>query len=262
LQDAITIAQVAGDKRILGYSLELFYTASQFITTPGAEEAALEGFTIFMEEYDDKWGLSMAYQNMARIAANRGDTMKRDQYFAKFKELVQEAPLSIQAGLFYLGTGMNERTLGHYDSAKTYFEEGLVVFRNLRNLNFELIMTSELGHVARQTGKYAEAKKIYKETLPGWQNLGNRGAIANQLECFAFLAIQEEDPQRAAFLLGAAEILREKSQSPMTDSEQNEYRGFVHQLHSMLTENDLHTFWEEGRSTTTERAVQFAMELE
>jgi hypothetical protein len=260
LQDAITTARAARDKQILGYNLELFFTASQFLNSPGAEEAAREGLLIFTEELHDNWGESMAYQNMARISANRGDIIARDRYFAKFKELIREAPVSIQAGLFYLGTGMNERMLGHYDTAKIYFEDGLAVFKNIRNLNFELIMASELGHIARQTGKFQEAKKIYKGTISRWQNLGNRGAIANQLECFAFIAIEEEQSERAAFLLGAAEALRERAQSPMTDFEQVEYGKYIRKLHSILSENELTKLWSDGRSMTSDQAIRFALE--
>ena len=123
LQDGIAAARAAKDKRMLGYNLEMFYTASQFLNTPGAEEAAREGFGIFTQEIDDKdnWGQSMAYQNMARIAANKGDSIEREKYFAKFKELVQQAPLSLQAGLFYLGTGMNERISGTLRNCKDLF---------------------------------------------------------------------------------------------------------------------------------------------
>jgi len=59
------------------------------------------------------------------------------------------------------------------------------------------------GRDARHMGKIVEAKKIYNETLKGWQNLGNRAAIANQLEGFAFIALTEEEPQRAVKLFGA-----------------------------------------------------------
>jgi hypothetical protein len=262
LQDGIATARIAGDKRMLGYNLEMFFTASQFLNTPGAEEAAREGYGIFTEELNDNWGKSMSYHNMARIAAIHGDAVARDMYFNMFKDVIQDTPVSIQAGLFYLGTGMNERMLGHYDTAKKYFEEGLAVFKNIRNLNFEVIMTSELGHVARQTGNLTQAKKIYKTTISELQNLGNRGAIANQLECFAFIAIQEDEPQRAASLLGAAEALRERAQSPMTDFEQVEYIAFVHQLHAMLAEDELNNLWTEGRSMTTEQAIHFTLERE
>ncbi len=260
LQDAIATARAAGDKRMLGYSLEMFYTATTFMQVPGAEAAAEEGFRIFTEEVNDSWGLSMAYQNRARIAAANGDQAEKEKYLAKYKELIRQAPLSFQAGLFYLGTGMDENIHGNYEAAKVLFEEGLSVFNQIRNWNFQLIMTSELGHNARHTGKISEAKKIYRETLKGWQNMGNRAAMANQLECFAFIAITEEKPQRAAILFGAAEYLRDKVQSPMTDYEQVEYDRSISRLRSMLPESDFNNFWAEGRSMSMEQVIEFALE--
>jgi hypothetical protein len=97
------------------------------------------------------------------------------------------------------------------------------------------------------------------KTIKGWQNMGNRPAIANQLECFALLAITEEEPQRAAILFGAAEALREKVTSPMTDYEQVEYDQFMLRLRSMLPETKLQPLWSEGRSMTMEQAVEFAV---
>jgi tetratricopeptide (TPR) repeat protein len=259
LQEAIANARAADDKRMLGYSLEMFFTAAQFIKTPGADEAAEEGYRIFRDEVNDTWGLSMGYQNMARLASNRGDHVKKNLYLAKFKELVQKAPVSFQAGLFHLGTGMNEKSLGNYEAAKSHFEDGLEIFKQIRNKNFELVMSSELGHVARHTGNMAEAIRIYRDTLGGWQNLGNRGAIANQLECFAFIAIIQQEPQRAAKLLGAAEALREMVQSPMTEYERLEYDQSVATLQSMLPAAEFEALWADGRSMNTEQAIQLAL---
>lgn len=259
LQDAIATARLAGDKRMLGYSLEMYFTATTFISAPFAEEAAEEGFRIFTEEVDDYWGLSMAYQNKSRIAETRGDHLEKEKYRTKYKDFVRQAPLSFQAGLFYLGTGMTENIQGNYETAKALFEEGMNVFKHIRNWNFQLIMTSELGHIARHTGKISEAKKIYLETLKGWQNMGNRSAIANQLECFALIAITEEGPQRAAILFGAAEGLRDKIQAPMTDYEQVEYDRSIIQLRTMLPETEFNSLWSEGRSMTMEQAIEMAL---
>ncbi|HEX5839437.1 MAG TPA: adenylate/guanylate cyclase domain-containing protein [Anaerolineales bacterium] len=258
-QDAIAAARAAGDRRLLGYSLEMFFTATRFLNTPGGEAAAEEGFKIFTKELHDPWGLSLAYQNRARIAEERGDLSEKQVYLAKFKELIQQAPFSLQAGFFYLGTGLNERIHGNFEAAKSSFEEGLHVFRTLRNWNFQIIMTSELGHTARHMGKIGEAKNIYRETLKGWQNMGNRAAIANQLECFAFIALSEEDPQLSVRLLGAAETLRHTIQAPMADYEKVEYDGTLARLRNMLSEEEFHSAWSEGQSLSMEQAIELAL---
>ena len=79
------------------------------------------------------------------------------------------------------------------------------------------------------------------------------------MESFAFIAIAEEEPQRAAKLFGAGEALREKVQSPMSDNERVEYNQSVAQLRSMLAEAEFNALWAEGKSMTMDGAIQFAM---
>jgi tetratricopeptide (TPR) repeat protein len=259
LQEAITISRATGDKLILGYSLEMFFTASQFINVPGGPEAAQEGLTIFTEEINDGWGLGMAYLNMARVAAGKGDQSEKKKHFGKLKELIRDVPVSFQVGMFFLGMGMDESAHGDYETAKQLFEDALNIFRRLRNRHFQMVITSELGHIARYTGDLHQARTIYAETIKGWQDLGNRSAIAHQLECFAFIAIAGEEPQCAIKLFGAAEVMREKINSPMIDHERVEYDKGVTQLRSLFHESDFNFLWAEGRAMTVEQMMQFAL---
>jgi len=259
LREAIAISRITGDKQILGYSLEMYYTATGFIHMPDREEAAREGFQIFSHEINDSFGMGMAYMNMARLAAEKGDESEKEMYFGKFRERIRESPGSFHAGLFFLGMGMDEKVRGNHTTAKKHFEDGLIIFKGLSNLNFQLAMRSEIGHVERNAGNLHQARLIYRETIKDWQELGNRGAIANQLECFAFLAIADEEPQRAVKLFSAAEALREIAQSPMADYERIEYDQSMEQLRYMLTEAEFNSFWAEGRATPMEQAIQLAL---
>ena len=260
LQEAISISRFTGDRLILGYSLEMYFTASRFNDAPGAVEAAQEGLSIFTDEINDHWGLGMAYQNMVSIAAQKGDLGEKEKYFGKLKELMRDAPTSFQSGIFFLGIGLDESVNGNYETAKQIFENGQNIFRRLRNRNFQTIFSSELGHIARHTGDVTQAKKIYKETLANWQDLGNRAAIAHQLECFGFLAIADEEPQRAIKLFSAAEALRERIQSLMDEHEEIEYDQFVTRLRSMLAETEFNALWAEGRAMMMEQAIEFALQ--
>jgi predicted ATPase/class 3 adenylate cyclase len=259
VKEAIAISRAIGDKQILGYSLGMYYTASNLINMPQADEAAQEALEIFTEEVADSFGLAIAYINMARLSAKKGDESEKERYLGKLREQVREMPESFQASMFLLGMGMDERLRGNYDTARKIFEEGKEAFRRIHSKYFVQVISSELGHVERQTGNLTKAKLNYKETLKGWQNLGNRAAIAHELECFAFIAITEEEPQRAVKLFGAAEALRERIQTPMTDYERVEYDQVVAQVRSMLPEAEFNTLGEEGRALTMEQAIELAM---
>ena len=90
--------------------------------------------------------------------------------------------------------------------------------------------------------------------------LGNRSAIAHQLECFGFLAMHDEEPQRAAKLFGAAEALRERAPSPMTDFERIEYDQAVAQIarHAPGGGSSMR-LWRRDASMTMEQAIQLAL---
>jgi predicted ATPase len=260
LQEAIVLCRETGDKLFLGYSLEMFFVATNFIHAPGGPEAAREGLRIFSEEIHDTWGLSMAYQNMVRLAIENGDGEEKRRYFNMLKELLRAVPLSFQAGLFFFGMGMGESSQGNHEEARQLFEDGLKIFERIENKNFQNAVKSELGHIARRTGDLNQAKEIYKKTLVQWLDLGNRSAISHQLECFGFLAVADEEPQRAAKLFGAAEALREQINSIMTDYEQVEYGQAILHLRSMLSLEEFTSLWAEGRTMAMEQAIHLALD--
>ena len=258
LQEAISIARQIDDKQILGYSLELTYTGSNFISSSYTAEAeAKEGFTI-LSEINDQWGLSLAYANLTRIALAHNNQMEAQKYIAQLKTVMESAPLSYQTGIAFLSIGSQERWV-RPENAREYYEQALKIFQHLRHKSFETILLSELGHVARSTGNLNEAKNIYKQTIIRFQNQGHRPAIAHQLECFAFLAITEQKPQRATKLLGAAHVLREQSNAQMQDLEEIEYENAVMRLHFLLDEAEFNSLWAQGRALTMEQAIQFAI---
>jgi hypothetical protein len=120
-------------------------------------------------------------------------------------------------------------------------------------------MTTEIAHVERAMGNYTKAKNTYQETIKVFQDLGNRPAVAHQLECFAMIAIVEEEPQRAAKLFAAAEAIRELTGHKRTDEEEAEEAQFMSRLRAMLPEAEFNALWAEGRSMMMEQAIQLAL---
>jgi predicted ATPase/class 3 adenylate cyclase len=118
---------------------------------------------------------------------------------------------------------------------------------------------SGMAHVARQIGNYQEALALYRETLPDWQKMGHRGAVAHQLECFAFIAKAQEQGERAVKLMSAAEALRAASSSPRTPQERIEYDRELAGLRAGMDEKTFDLLWEEGQSMNMEQAIDFAM---
>jgi len=151
---------------------------------------------------------------------------------------------------------------GDLAQAEAGFEASIALFQELGDRHFTNGSRSEIGHVWRQEGRFAEAAARYRETLPVWQELGQRAAVAHQLECLAFIAIDAGQAQRAARLLGAAEALREVIGSEMTRMERHEYERAVARLRALPDEVAVTAAWASGRALSLDEAVQFALDNE
>jgi len=148
---------------------------------------------------------------------------------------------------------------GRWSDARQWFTEGQQRSRDLGDRRFELMCQSELAHVARRGGSLDESNATYRETIRVWRQMGNRGAIAHQLESFAFLALASVERPRAARLFGAAESLREAAGASMLPVERQEYEAAVAQMRLDADDSALDAAWAEGRQMGPEAAIEFAL---
>ena len=149
---------------------------------------------------------------------------------------------------------------GNLQEAREHADRMLVLHHEMGDQLGTTAHNSEMAHVLRQTGNLEEALALYEQTIQEWREFGHRGAVAHQLECFAFIAKAKEQGERAVKLLGAAEALREVSDSPMTPHERMTYNREVAELRAGLDEELFAALWTEGRSMTMEEAIAFALE--
>jgi hypothetical protein len=149
---------------------------------------------------------------------------------------------------------------GDMPTARQKFEDAAAKFRSLGNRRMVMTSLSQLAHGLRQHGQLAEALRYYRETLGGWQELGHRPAVAHELECFAFIAVEQGQAQRAATLFGAAEALRAATDTPMISPERAEYDQALARLRGQMDAAAFATALEEGRMLTLDQAVAYALE--
>ncbi len=258
LQEAIAIARELGDKHMLGLGLEMYASASSIIKADDTPAAAMEGLEIF-RELNYSPGMWMAYTNLAHWEGLHRNFQESEKYVALAQASMKDGSLSIQVGFLNLGMGMSTRFQGRFERAQQYFEEGLRIFKHIGHKGMIAASSSEIAHTQRAMGRFAEAKKTYRETIKVFQDYGNRPGVAHQLECFAMIAVAEEEPQHAAKLFGAAETIRELTGHKRTDEEEAEEAQFMSRLRAMLPEAEFNTLWAEGKSMTMDGAIQLAL---
>ena len=148
---------------------------------------------------------------------------------------------------------------GRLADARRWFATAIDGYSQVGDSGLVLVARSDLAHALRLNGAIDEAVAVYRETLHGWQHTGNRGAIANQLESVAFVALTREDHLRAALLLGAAEAIREAAEAPMLPYERAEYEAAVATVRERLDGATLESAWLDGRRLSIDEAVVMAL---
>ena len=146
------------------------------------------------------------------------------------------------------------------DEAAEALERAIARFTEIGDQRLALAARSDLAHGLRRGGRLDQALAIYRETIEGWVHVGNRGAVANQLENVAYIAIERGDLPRAARLLGAAEGIRDTAGSSMAFDEVPEYEAFVARLRAALPADELEPAWSGGRGLTPAEAVRLGRE--
>ncbi|HXQ33447.1 MAG TPA: hypothetical protein VN843_05445, partial [Anaerolineales bacterium] len=259
--ESIALAQKSGNQQTLSYALAQLASGKANLGEVAEAYALAQEALAIAREQGNSPALGYSLVMMGQLTA----IFKQDPEGAL--AYGEEAIAVSEAGgnrwgsaMTIFGLGFFAKTTGDYDQARSRFKTCLPVFLEFGDKHRINMIRSELAHIEREQGQFNQAMPKYRETILEWQRLGHRAAIANQLECFAFIAKAQEQPERAAKLFGAAEALREKINIAMTPQERNEYDLEIADLRANMDEKVFASHLAEGRSLTMEQAVDFALE--
>jgi predicted ATPase/class 3 adenylate cyclase len=260
---AVEIARASGDPAalidVLAMDLQI-----QFVRQAGpgldAQRAIAHEVLDLATGLGDPFRLTLA-QGMLGLVEAQADPASAEDWLARAAETARSLgnPWTTATGLQMRGRVAAQ--VGRLADAQRFFREAQILLEQVGDTRFALSSQSELAHALRRSGATDEAAAEYRKTIAGWQRSGNRGAVANQLESFAFLAITkgaEGDGGRAARLLGAAEALRERAGDAMSPRERIEYDAAVTQLRGLIDAPTFDAAWAEGRALTADAAVGLA----
>jgi hypothetical protein len=114
--------------------------------------------------------------------------------------------------------------------------------------------------VALQQGEWKQAGVLYREALTRFQEAADKRAIAGSLSGLAVLSAAQKQPQRAARLFGAAEVLREGVGSHRSLTDYPGYEHTVTAIRALLGEPSFAATWAEGRAMSLKEACAYALE--
>jgi tetratricopeptide (TPR) repeat protein len=254
------LARQIGDKRLLATVLAFGASSKMMSGDRGYATSVIDEVLSIAREANDPFALSISYGMIGmHMLLTDQNPAKGNEYISKGLALLNNTPHHFWQTMLLFGLGMAARFQGRFDEARGHFTPLLTVFHDMGDQHRTNMIHSECAHMERLEGHHDKAASMYRETILEWQRLGHRAAVANQLECFAYIAKALEQVERATKLFGAAEALREKIKIPMSEVEQVEYDREVADLKVNSREKEFISLWTEGRSLTMERAIQLAL---
>jgi non-specific serine/threonine protein kinase len=210
----------------------------------------------------------------------------------------QGSPSGVALTLSNLGT--LERRVQNWHEARRRFEEALVLFRSIGNEERVALSLHNIGVVAGHAGDTALARSMFEKAADGYRRLGltlplaselialagicrDRGEmtvatsavtealsvclergkpeeIAETIEVIAGIAAWSGATERAARLLGAADILREAHAAPRTQACREEVDAIVRRASAMATPESFRRARSEGRLMSLDEAAEYARE--
>ena len=259
-EESIGLARKSNDTLTLVDALGSLGHCALYAGDPEAAiEAANEGIELG-ERMGAERELIWALDAMTHIYHLKGDDDEVYKYFTRIDAILKKAGIPIDTVYksgFFIEQAVKR---GDMDQAEKYMESILEIMLERRDNYMLATMQSMFAHALRQNGDLDKAIFYYRRTIRQWQERGHRAAVAHQLECFALIAMVQEEPTRAVKLFSAAEALRDVSNSVRTPNEQKEFENAKSSLQSYMNADEFNKIWEEGRSITMEQAIDFALE--
>jgi predicted ATPase/class 3 adenylate cyclase len=255
---AFVIAERIGDRRgryeaLKERAMTLVFMGREEDALPRADEAVR-----IAEEFDDWRSIAFIHAGLAQWEAERGDAAAAAIRLASATAAAHRSGSPEAIAFAELSHGRVAGFSRRLDEARAAFARSIDAYAEIEDDGLVLVARSDLAHALRHNGAIEEALPIYRETIHDWQHTGNRGAIANQLESFAFL-LEGSDPTTAARLLGAAAALRDAADAPRLSFERTEFDEAGARLRAHLGEGAYRDAFTDGRGLDAEAAIALAL---
>jgi predicted ATPase len=208
----------------------------------------------------DPGRIASALSNLGAVALAGGDGKRARPLLEEAVALSRELDEKPVAARAINNLGDLALTVGEYARAETLFQESLELLRELGDTSNVARSLFNLGAAVLQLGRHREALSHFRESIALSREMEDKEDLAWCLEGFAALAAAEENPERAARLLGAADALLDAMGGEFKPFERRLHEETVAATRSRLAPHSFDAMRAEGKSLSLEQAAEYALE--
>ena len=238
----------------------------------GARRVFEQALPLFRES-DDKLRTALAAGVLGHLLALDHDETGASQLLKESQTLLRELDTyeitgpdriqqTVNVALLYNFLGQIRLSQGDAAGAANLFAHALTAARQVPDQVAFLISLYDLAVSSNLRGDLSGAGEYLGEGLSMAAEAGDKTSIAYYLEAMAVLATPEDEPERAARLLGAADALWEANGSGWLHAflaRGETVKAARSAVRSRLGEKAFAGAWANGRSMGDQRAVEYAL---
>jgi len=260
-EESVALYRQSQDRRGLSFALVVLAYPLEFLGERVQAEAVLRESNAIARAEGDVYVICRSLNLLARVIVDLHHDLDLSQrYVEESYGLAREAGLRSQEAQASGISGLIATHRNDYDEARAHLKEAVSVYQEIGATFNVILEKSNLAHLERRLGNYARALEYYRETIVAFRDIAQRGAVAHQLECFGFIALAQNQNERALQLFAAASGLREKDGIPMTPDEQIYFDEQLKGLREKMDSMKFDSIWSQGRAMTMETAIAYATE--
>jgi predicted ATPase/class 3 adenylate cyclase len=260
-EESVALFRQSQDKRGLAFALVILAYPLEFLGERTQAEAVLLESNSIARAEEDTYVICRSLNILARVTIDLyHDLEMSKRYVEEAYQLAREAGLRYQEAQSLEILGFMASDSYGIMEARLYFQESVRVYDEVGATFNVILEKSNLAHLERRIGNYTSALDYYRETILAFRDMGQNGAVAHQLECFGFIAIEQDQKDRALQLFAAANALREKAGTPMRPEEKAYFDRQLMRLHEKMESPTLEWIWTKGHSLSMDRAINMAIE--
>jgi non-specific serine/threonine protein kinase len=266
LEESVSLCRKSGDREGLAYALALLGECRCWEEDPRPAQHLLEESVAVYQEFGlaGNWGRAYALKWLSEIAFFQDDYTRAESLL--LDSLGQFQVLGDRWGQ---ARALENRAVvailrGDTALAKELVKAGLTLAEEMGDATTWMRLLNRLKHaiqLASERGDNSRAAELMRQSLALAHDLGNAWGMAESLRQLARLAQSQNEPERAARLLGAAEAIHEASQTPLPPYPYEAYERDVKSVSSALSSASFAAAWAAGRAMTLEASVACALEI-
>ena len=174
------------------------------------EKAFLDEALRLYTELGDRRDVASCLAGLSLVATHEGNNKHARSLLDDAERAAAEVGDDVQLGAILVCRAEIHLYERDYAQARPLFEKALEQFRRGRNASAEGTTLTNLGLLALEEGRLSAAISYFRETLRLHEQMPLI-SVGDCLDGLAAVAVAQNDPERAAFALGAAEAWRSKT---------------------------------------------------